>query len=1384
MKGKTKFSTLIIILLFCFCFAIGISFSQNLIAPSTEAQSFERESALGIENYTGYGCDGINHVPVTEQTYKTNYDLEALDGLGCSTSHCGLGKESGYSATYSTNGCRNWQVMPFYLPFYKYYIDTSTMEGLTPSQQDIFIQNIRRAASVWNSTYMHDGSGQLVELIETEPTPLVLLGLDICPIRYNPSLGGGLLGEFIPVPYDYHIDIKYYSGFETILHEFGHLLGLQDLDMNNSPFVHSVLMGYDRGGSGLHYQDIQGLAVANAKHTDHEFSRYYVDGDSYKHVCFYCDVTDTRNSPISGSLALEEAANCVHDYQPMVSAGEKHWLKCKKCYKVVESSFIAKGITSSTLEIVGDLNNTTSNVVIPSIIGGQTVVKIGDSAFENSLHTSITLPSTVTSIGNNAFKNSVNLTDVFGLTNVQSIGTEAFKGCTLLSNISIPAGLSTIGTEAFSGCFNLNINVATSNPNYSSLDNVLYNKSKTNLIAAGKISSEFSVPNSVQIISPHAFERNNNLYVVRFYHNPTIGDSAFANCEYLNSVYFYTFDTPSLGENSFSDNDFVLFAPYDVQNDYRNAFSSYTSSINSEKINIYFVSDGATLETIEVDYGSTISNLLVPTKTGYSFDGWYLTETYEGQKYQNGQKWDCVQDSILYAKWVPQVYNVSLDANGGVLNGENTFSVTYGASFGSTALVTRTGYTFDGWYDISGVRYMTENGESVRLWDKPVDTTLYAHWSIKSYQIVINNNGTITWLGANGLSNESCSIEYGTVIDAINLISIFKQSDQGFKEGKIFDHFEYNGTNFNWTTVPDLGASGTIVMIYPIWISEVHTIYFNTLCSIVFDKIEENFDSTIQLPSNVNRAGCSFKGWYTQPEGGTKVAWTKMPDLTPNSQNNGSITLFAQYDFTTYLITYNLDGGTNNSGNPSSYNVNSDITFLTPTKYGYSFEGWYSNAAKTTRIYGLKNDTGNKTIYAKWTALKFTISLNSQGGTGGTSSVTVTFGQSMPSASAPTKSGFAFGGYYTGSNGSGTQYYNENMSSVRTWNMTGSQTLYAYWIGTYNVIVRYVLTNPGAQTTSTMFKLRGEDAPVTLLCNRSFSFTVPTTYENATFTTFLVTDDVSFFGFKEISTSYFSKSGTTVTFNANNNGLQGKTIYAVAYYEEPQSCVAEGTLITLADGTQKAVETLTGNELLLVWNLYTGQFDVAPILFIDSDPATFYKTINLSFSDGTQVKVISEHAFWNFNLNQYVFLREDASQYIGHWFNKQTTDANGNLIWTKVQLTNVIVTEEYTTAWSPVTYSHLCIYVNGMLSMPGATEGLINIFEVDEETMCIDQEQFLADIEQYGLFTYEEFAEIYPVPEEIFDAFNGQYLKISIGKGLITYERLGELIEHYSEFFV
>ena len=282
------------------------------------------------------------------------------------------------------------------------------------------------------------------------------------------------------------------------------------------------------------------------------------------------------------------------------------------------------------------------------------------------------------------------------------------------------------------------------------------------------------------------------------------------------------------------------------------------------------------------------------------------------------------------------------------------------------------------------------------------------------------------------------------------------------------------------------------------------------------------------------------------------------------------------------------------------------------------------------------------------------------------------------------------------------------------------------------------------------------------------------------------------------ATQYTAYYGDIITFTVsytqtNNRSLtvrddEGNTIDYSTAEDEHQftmpasnvkltaSCITPDSLITLANGTQRRVDELSGREELLVWNLETGAFDSAPIMFIDSELEAEYNVIKLKFEDKTEVKIIDEHGFWDYDLNKYVYIRENnASEFIGHTFAKH----NANTL-KKVKLIDVEIEKTLTTAWSPVTVQHLCYFVNGMLSMPGGVSGLFNIFDVIPETMAYDYEAMQKDIDEYGLFTYEEMNAICPLTEEMFEAAGGKYLKVSIGKGLMTLNHLKYMINRYS----
>ena len=271
-----------------------------------------------------------------------------------------------------------------------------------------------------------------------------------------------------------------------------------------------------------------------------------------------------------------------------------------------------------------------------------------------------------------------------------------------------------------------------------------------------------------------------------------------------------------------------------------------------------------------------------------------------------------------------------------------------------------------------------------------------------------------------------------------------------------------------------------------------------------------------------------------------------------------------------------------------------------------------------------------------------------------------------------------------------------------------------------------------------------------------------------------------------ILTYVFTDKNDSTTWNRTEN-VQYSNLSEYDYskfkngtLEEPSSgsspCVTPDTLITLADGSQVRVDSLKGDEMLLVWNLETGKYDTAPIVFVDNDAEQEFEIIHLYFSDGSDVKVIYEHGFFDLDLGKYVYIdATNYADYVGHRFVTEG-DIKSNS-WKVATLDEVVIEKEVTTAWSPVTFAHLCYFTNGVLSMPGGIAGLFNIFEVDTATMRYDMDKMIRDIETYGLFTIEDFGGM--ITEEAFYAFNGAYLKVAIGKGLLTWEAIAYMAERY-----
>lgn len=244
-----------------------------------------------------------------------------------------------------------------------------------------------------------------------------------------------------------------------------------------------------------------------------------------------------------------------------------------------------------------------------------------------------------------------------------------------------------------------------------------------------------------------------------------------------------------------------------------------------------------------------------------------------------------------------------------------------------------------------------------------------------------------------------------------------------------------------------------------------------------------------------------------------------------------------------------------------------------------------------------------------------------------------------------------------------------------------------------------------------------------------------------------------------------------------NNKYQMTTNYTMHVSSFKSSCLVEGTIITMFDLTKKKVEEINPGDLLLVFNHETGMFDVSEVLFNDKEVLNTYEIINLKFSNGSLIRVVDEHGFFDLDLMQYVYITStNYHNYIGHHF-VSITNNNGQIEKENVTLDFVNITYEKVRVYSPVTKYHLNYVTEDLLSMPGGIEGLFNIFEYDN-SLKYDENKMNKDIVKYGLFTYDDFKDL--VSEEIYDSFSTKYFKVAIGKGILSYDKLYYYIYRYT----
>ena len=207
-------------------------------------------------------------------------------------------------------------------------------------------------------------------------------------------------------------------------------------------------------------------------------------------------------------------------------------------------------------------------------------------------------------------------------------------------------------------------------------------------------------------------------------------------------------------------------------------------------------------------------------------------------------------------------------------------------------------------------------------------------------------------------------------------------------------------------------------------------------------------NASYTIRSNMfSRSGYNFTGWNTQANGGgtSYSAGSSYSELA-------NLDLYAQWSRITYTIKYNKNASdaTGSMANTTKY-YGTNVTLRSNAfkRTGYSFAGWatekggnvvYSNGATYTA-------NANVTLYAKWTAHKYTVKFNGNGSTSGSmSNQTFTYGTAQKlTSNAFKKTGFTFSKWTRNADGTGTSY--TNGQSVKNLTSTNGATinLYAQW---------------------------------------------------------------------------------------------------------------------------------------------------------------------------------------------------------------------------------------------------------------------------------------------------------------------------------------------------
>ena len=333
----------------------------------------------------------------------------------------------------------------------------------------------------------------------------------------------------------------------------------------------------------------------------------------------------------------------------------------------------------------------------------------------------------------------------------------------------------------------------------------------------------------------------------------------------------------------------------------------------------------------------------------------------------------------------------------------------------------------------------------MNLMNRAGNFALYAKWDIITYALSLDPKEGIPAASQKYDSRLSMN-EDGTYSGIYNVESAAFILPTLVREGYIFGGWYKEGGTVRITSI-NRGSVGDIDL-YAKWTPIRYNIVYsaNGGTGRMTNSAGVEYDSLFALSKNLfTRKGYDYAGWNTKSDG-TGVSYADEDEVMNLMNRAGNFALYAKWVPIIYSITYDSNDADIEADNPTSYNVTTPtIALKNPTRYGYTFNGWYKEGASTKTTSIVKGTIGDILLHAKWTIIKYTIKYNLNYGTNPAGNPTYYFITSDTFAlPIPTRKGYSFDGWYL-SYDSKTKVYSDPIEIVAS-GSTGNLEIYAKWI--------------------------------------------------------------------------------------------------------------------------------------------------------------------------------------------------------------------------------------------------------------------------------------------------------------------------------------------------